>query len=159
MNVIDIILIIPLVWFAYKGFANGLVLELASILALLLGIYLSVHFSAFVGTKVGINGQYASLLAFIITFIAVVILVQLLARVIDKAFKLTAVGVLNKIGGILFGILKIALILSILFYIIDKIDTKKLIVSDKNRNESKLIQPIEKIAPALYSQFKKEENK
>jgi membrane protein required for colicin V production len=159
MNIIDIILIIPLLWFAYKGFANGLVLELASILALLLGIYLSVQFSAYVGSKVGLNGKYAALLAFIVTFIAVVILVQLLARLIDKVFKLTAIGLLNKIGGILFGILKIALILSILLYLIDKLDTKRLIISDKNRNESKLIQPIEKIAPALYSEFKKGDKK
>jgi len=159
MNILDIILIIPLLWFAYKGFANGLVLELASILALLLGIYLSVQFSAFVGAKIGINGKYAALLAFIITFIAVVILVQLLARMIDKAFKLTAIGILNKIGGIIFGVLKIALILSILFYIIDKLDYKKLIISDKNRNESKLLQPVAKIAPALYSEFRKEDKK
>ena len=57
MNTLDIIFLIPLLWFAYKGFVNGLVVELASLIALLLGVYLSFRFSVFVGDKIGLNGN------------------------------------------------------------------------------------------------------
>lgn len=151
MNIVDIILLIPLVWFAYKGFSNGLAIELASLLALLLGVYISYRFSVFIGKQIGINGKYASVLSFIITFIIVVISVHLLGKVIDKTFSLVSLGFVNKIAGIVFGVLKVALILSILIYFIDKIDSRRLIISDKNRSESKLLNPVKSIAPLIFS--------
>ncbi len=157
MNIIDIIFLIPLVWFAYKGFVNGLAIELASLLALLLGIYLSYKFSVFVGDKIGLNGKYASILAFVITFIAVVVLVHLLGKIVDKAFSLVSLGAINKIAGVIFGAFKIALILSILIYFINKLDSKKLIISEKNRKESILLQPIGKLAPLIFTGLREEE--
>lgn len=159
MNIIDIVFLIPLTWFAYKGFVNGLAIELASLLALLLGIYLSYKFSVFVGDKIGLNGKYASILAFIITFIVVVVLVHLLGKLIDKAFSLASLGAINKIAGIIFGAFKIALILSILIYFINKLDSKRLIISEKNRNESILLQPIGKLAPYIFAGLKDEQKK
>jgi membrane protein required for colicin V production len=159
MNIIDIILLIPVIWFAYRGFVNGLIIELATIIALFLGIYLSVHFSVYIGNKIGLSGKYENILAFIITLIAVFIIIQILAKFIDKLFSLTALGLLNKIGGIVFGIAKITLVLSVLLYFINKFDSKKQIISEKNRAESKLLQPIEKLAPLLFTILKEEENK
>ncbi|MCX6231712.1 MAG: CvpA family protein [Bacteroidetes bacterium] len=159
MNIIDIIFIIPVIWFAYRGFVNGLIIELATIIALFLGIYLSIHFSVFIGNKIGLSGKYENILAFIITLISVFIVIKLLAKFIDKLFSLTALGLFNKIGGIIFGIAKITLLISVLLHFINKFDSKKMIISDKNRAESKLIEPIEKIAPALYSEFKKDNDK
>lgn len=156
MNIFDIILLIPLIWFAYKGFVNGLAIELASLLALILGIFISYRFSVFVGDKIGLDGKYAGILAFIITFIAVVVLVHLLGKVVDNAFSLVSLGFINKLAGIIFGILKIALILSIILYFINTLDSKRLIISEKTRNESKLLQPIEKLAPFIFSGLKNE---
>ena len=48
MNWLDIVLAIPLLWFMYKGFRNGLIIELASLAALILGIYVALHFSFYV---------------------------------------------------------------------------------------------------------------
>ena len=45
MNFIDIILIIPIIWFIYKGFKKGFIIEIASLIALFLGIYVAIHFS------------------------------------------------------------------------------------------------------------------
>ncbi len=45
MSVLDIVFIIPIVWLAYSGFKNGLIIELSTFFALLLGIYVSLLFS------------------------------------------------------------------------------------------------------------------
>jgi len=156
MNILDIIFLIPLVWFAYKGFVNGLAIELASLLALILGIYLSYRFSIYVGDKIGLIGKYARILSFIFTFIAVVVLVHLSARIIDKAFSLASLGLINKLAGIVFGVLKIAMIISIIIYLINILDARRLIISEKNRHESVLLQPITKLAPFLFSGLKEE---
>lgn len=151
MNILDIIFLIPLVWFAYKGFVNGLAIELASLLALILGIYLAYRFSVYVGDKIGLNGKYAGILAFLTTFIAVVVLVHLSARIIDKAFSLASLGFINKLAGIVFGVFKIALVLSIIVFFINLLDSKRLIISEKNRKESVLLQPIAKLVPFLFT--------
>lgn len=156
MNILDIILLIPLLWFAYKGFVNGLAIELASLLALILGIYLAYRFSVYVGYKIGLNGKYAGIFAFIITFVAVVVLVHLLARIIDKAFSLASLGFINKLAGIVFGVLKIALVISIILYLINILDIKRLIISEKNRRESVLLQPLTKLAPLLFAGLKED---
>lgn len=161
MNIIDIILLIPIVWFGYKGFVNGLAIEIASLLALILGIYLSYHFSVYVGKQMGIEGKYASILSFVITFIIVVLMVHLLGKIIDKAFNLVSLGFINTFAGVIFGILKVVLILSVIIYFIDKLDTRRLIISEKNRTESKLLKPVKSIAPLIFSGLKDEktENK
>lgn len=154
MNIIDIILLIPLVWFGYKGYTNGLAKEIASLVALILGIYISYHFSIYVGKQVGIDGKYAGILSFVVTFIIVVVLVHLLGNIIGKSFDLVSLGFINKIAGLVFGILKVALIISLLLYFINKLDTRKLIISKKNNNESKLLNPIKSIAPMIFSGLK-----
>ena len=45
MGFIDVILGLLLVYGLYKGFRNGLILEIASIAALIAGIYGAIHFS------------------------------------------------------------------------------------------------------------------
>ena len=159
MNIIDIIILIPLLWFGYKGFVNGLAIEIASLLALILGIYLSYHFSVYVGKQMGIEGKYAGILSFVITFIIVVLLVHLLGKIVDKAFNLVSLGFINKFAGVVFGILKVALILSVIIYFIDKLYTYKLIISDKNRNEYKLLKPVKSIAPLIFSGLREENEK
>jgi membrane protein required for colicin V production len=47
MNSIDILLIIPLVYAAWKGFKHGLIIEVFTLLALFVGIYVGIHFSDF----------------------------------------------------------------------------------------------------------------
>ena len=47
MNILDIILLIPIAWFAYRGFTRGFIIELVSLIALVAGIFLAIHFSWF----------------------------------------------------------------------------------------------------------------
>ena len=47
MNYIDIFLLVPLLWGAFKGFKKGLIIEVVSLIALGLGIWGGVHFSDF----------------------------------------------------------------------------------------------------------------
>jgi uncharacterized membrane protein required for colicin V production len=45
MEILDIILLVPFLWFGFKGISNGLFKELFSTLALFAAIYISIHFS------------------------------------------------------------------------------------------------------------------
>ena len=45
MNFLDILILIPILYGAYKGFKHGFVIELFTLLAILVGIYVGIHFS------------------------------------------------------------------------------------------------------------------
>ena len=110
MNILDIILVIPMIWLAYRGFTKGLVIELTSLVALILGIWIALHFSYFssdfLTEHFEINQKYLHIVAFIITFIVIIILVYLVGKLVERLINLIALGFINKLAGAVFGVLK-----------------------------------------------------
>ena len=156
MNYIDVILAIALIWFAYKGFTKGLIIEVTSLIALILGIYISYHFSGYASgllTKYfNLEGKYLPLISFTVTFIVVVIAVYFVGKILEKVVNLVMLGFVNKLLGAVFGILKIALILSTLFLIINSIQID--IIPKEARKKSILYKPVEGLAPSLLPKLK-----
>jgi membrane protein required for colicin V production len=155
MNYIDIILAIPIIWFAFQGFKRGFVVELASLAALILGIYAALHFSGFavefLHNNFDINPDYIPVIAFIITFIIVVIVVHFIGKILEKIINMVALGFLNKLAGAIFGFLKAVLIISIIMLIINHFNED--FISKDKKNNSLLYNKIEGVAPALWMQI------
>jgi len=154
MSTLDIFLLIPLIWFAYKGFSNGLVSELASILALVFGVYLSLKFSDFIGKKMGLEGNVSSIFAFIITFIAVVIIINFAGKFVSKIFEWTSLSIINKLAGLLFGLIKISFIISVMIYIVERLDNNRVLLTKETRENSVLFPYLQKIAPKIITGLK-----
>jgi len=157
MNYLDIILAIPLVWAIYRGFTKGLVIEIASLTALILGVYGGIHFSYFISDKLNLSSSFAPLISFAITFLIIVIVIFLLAKLLEKSINLLALGFLNKLAGAFFGLLKMAFILSILLFFINKVDLKISIVPEKTRKESLLYPILSAFAPYIIPKLSFEE--
>ena len=153
MNIIDIILIIPIIWFAYQGFKRGLIIELASLLALILGIYAALYFSDyaadFLSSNLDMGPKYLPIISFIITFIVVVVLVYFIGKILEKLVNIVALGFLNKLAGGVFGILKAAIFISIIFLIINHFNYQ--LISQGKKDGSLLYGPVAGIAPLLWN--------
>lgn len=153
MNLLDIILIIPIIWLMYRGFTKGLIIEFASLLALILGIWAAIHFSYYTAGLLveyfDITKRYLSIISFIVTFVAVVIVVYLIGKLIEKFVDILALGFVNKIFGAVFGIAKAVFILSLLILIINSLDPRKSVITEKLRDGSMLYDPIERIVPSI----------
>lgn len=152
MSKIDIILIIPLLWGAFMGFRKGLILELASLVGLILGIYGAIKLSGFTAEKLteyfNVTTEWLGLISFLITFIGIVFAVFLFAKILDKTLKLVALGFVNRLLGLLFGVLKYALIVSTLLYFFENINKKFSLTEDDFMAESILWEPMKTaIAP------------
>ncbi|MDD2563313.1 MAG: CvpA family protein [Salinivirgaceae bacterium] len=155
MSTLDIIIIIPLLWGAWQGFSKGLIISLASIAALLLGIWGSIKFSDLTAKilleQFNLQSEYNSMIAFAVTFIIIVVGIHLTAFVLDKFFKAIALGIVMRIAGAAFGILKYALIISVLFAIFEVVNRNMEIASDETFEKSMLYKPVASIAPAIFS--------
>lgn len=152
MNFLDIIFIIPIVWFAYQGFKRGLIIELASLLALILGIYAALYFSGYAANflinSIDMGPKYVPMASFILTFIVVVIIVYFIGKILEKLVNIVALGFLNKLAGCFFGILKAAVVLSIVLLIINQFNDD--LISRQKKKNSFLYGPIAGIAPILW---------
>lgn len=154
MNYIDIILVLLLVFSAIGGFKNGLIVELASLAALILGIWGAIHFSditsGFLIENFNFTSKHLPVISFIVTFIVIVILVHIVANVVDKMVETVMLGFVNKLAGMVFGVLKSALILSVIILVFDKIDRDVKILPEKAKAESRMYEPIRSLAPSIF---------
>lgn len=121
MNFLDIIVLIPVLWGAFKGFKNGLISEAGSIASLILGIWaaltLSDKIAPFVAKFTAISEGYQQITAFAITFVLVLILCYIITRIIIGFCKAINILWLDKLLGVLFGMSKYLIILSFIFYL------------------------------------------
>lgn len=121
MNFLDIIVIIPVLWGAFKGFKNGLISEGGTIVALILGIWASVNFSEFMTKYIqeytSISPDYQQITAFGCVFVLVIVLCFIITKIILRFCKAINILWLDKLLGIVFGMSKYLIILSFLFYL------------------------------------------
>ncbi len=153
MNWLDIVITIPLLWFTYKGLRNGFVIELASLAALILGIFVAMYFSyyaeGYLSEHSNIPEKYLYVISFLITFAVVAIIVIIIGKVIHKLFEVIALGLLNRIAGGIFGLLKAALLLSLLIYFLNMFDAGSRFLSKEVKENSYLYPPVESIVPMI----------
>ncbi len=154
VNYIDVIIAVILAYTLIRGFSKGLIIEFASVIALIAGIWGALHFSGYVGKRLtdyfDLTTQYLGLIAFFITFIGIVLGVHFIAVLIDKLLKAVALGLVVRILGAFFGLIKGALILSIILVILNTWDQSKDFLPKEQLGESVLYYPISSFAPSLF---------
>lgn len=154
MNYIDLVLAIFLIIAAFQGFRNGFIVELASLAALVLGIWGAIKFSdftaAYIEKNLNFHSEHITTIAFVVTFVLIVIVVHILGKALDKIVKAVFLGFLNRLAGIVFGILKTAVILSIFLILFDSVDENVHILPAKQKEQSKLYSPMKQLVPTLF---------
>ena len=76
--------------------------------------------------------------------------ISLAGKALTKLADFAALGILNKLLGGVFGILKIGLILSVLIIVFDSMNKTIPFVDDKDIEDSILYNPVKSIAPAIF---------
>jgi len=157
MNILDIIIIIPLLWGAFKGFRRGFIFEIFMIFGLILGLYIAFKFSGFINGFVAeiTNAKSAAIpvISFVIVFAAILLIMILLAKFLEGILKITSLNVFNKISGAAFGILKFALVTSVILWSLKSLEPHWNFINADTKKESLLYEPVLKtssfITPAL----------
>jgi len=153
---IDIVLLLVLLVGAWRGFTKGLVLSVASLVGLVGGIWAASHFSSLVAdtmaTQVSWSGNTIHMAALATTFLLVVAGVHLLAKLLEKTLELVALGLVNKLAGAVFGLLKVGLVLSFLIALLNEWVGPRTWLPQSDV-PSVLLSPMESLAPALTPAF------
>lgn len=158
MSIVDIVLLVLLILGLVRGFMRGFFVEIASLVALVAGVYGAFHFSSFAATylkdRVNWNENTVNIAAFAITFIVIVLVISLAGKALTKIADFAMLGLVNKLMGALFGGLKVALILSVVLVVLDKLPANiPFFKAETYQDESVLYKPIKALIPTLFPNF------
>jgi membrane protein required for colicin V production len=113
--------LLVLCFFAIKGFVRGLVNEASSLAGLLIGGWLAFKFhfllAAPIKSALHLPAHLSSFLAFIIILLITGICAHIIGNVTTAALRLVLLGSLNRLGGILIGVVEGSLLLCMVFSI------------------------------------------
>lgn len=154
MNLFDIVLGGFLVYGMIKGAWNGFFVELASFLSLILGIYIAIKFSfltqSLIENHVSWSPKTVQIIAFLLTFVLVVVGISMLGKVFTTLANFASLGIMNKIGGGFFGLLKTILILSVSLHFFHRFNDKVSFVEKKTLQESLFYYPTLEVSGLVY---------
>ena len=163
--ILDIIIAVILILAIIKGYRQGLIVALFSVLAFIVGlaaaIKLSVVVAGYIGNAVKISDKWLPIISFAVVFLIVVLLVRVGAKFLQKSVELAMLGWLNTIGGILLYAGLYIFIFSILIFYADQLG----FIKSETKNESvayayvqpwgpKLMDGLGKIIPVFKGMFK-----
>lgn len=158
---LDIIIALPLAWGMFRGFRRGLIIELCTLMALILGVYGAAAFGDVAGEylqeQFNTDPRLSRVIAFTVVFILIVVVVFIFGKILERLIKLVALGLFNKLFGMLFGGLKFALILSGVLFIVSGFPLTENLISGKTRQESYLYEPVAGLAPKLFPVLKNQQ--
>lgn len=142
MNFLDIIIAIPLVYGAYKGFRNGFVMEIFTILALFVGLYAAFTFSdqltaVFVDTQQE-EPEFLPPLIFIVLLIGVGVGVYFAGKALEKVIKAAMLSTLNRIAGGIIGTAKFLYFTGSMLMFMTSMDKEEKFISYDTKENSLL---------------------
>ena len=154
MNIFDVIILIILLYGLIKGFMKGFIIEVAGIIALILGVTGSFKFASilevYLNSYVDWSPKTVQIISFIILFIIIIYAVSLLAKMITKTLKIIALGMINRIFGGIFGLLKWCVILSSLVLVSQEINEIITLIPDKTLKDSVSYNLLDKLGGFLF---------
>ncbi len=138
MNIIDIIILVILVVSAIMGFASGAIRQLGSLVGIIAAIILAKSFGYEVGTMLGINSNSAYIWGYIIVLVISFMAVAAVAVVLHKIVSAVGLGIINRLLGAAFSVVKWGMLLSIALIIFNATNNATQLVDKKLLNSSLL---------------------
>jgi len=150
MNLLDFLILIPLAYFCYRGFMNGIIQEVLSIIGIILGVFFTFQYMDPVSTMISpLFEEKASVVPFvsaIFIFVGTLLVVNVAAYMSKKFLEAIHLNFINRLAGAAFGILKSGIVISAILLILAGFS----IPSQQTRQESVSYSYVIYLAPWAY---------
>ena len=146
MTLLDVFLLAPLAYGAWRGFKKGLIIEVFTLLAIIVGIYMAVRFSDMLSHKISdnIGEEYSATpaIAFTLIFLVVGAMIYFGGIALEKVVKAVNLSPANRLLGLVFGAIKGLYLLSIFLVTYESYDPEGKLITHEVRQSSLLYTPI-----------------
>lgn len=153
MNIIDLVILSILALGAFRGFLNGIIIELATLLGFLMGVYCAINYTDMAVLALpdwDISKNILQIICFILIFISITAAMFGIGKLLEKFVSVVMLGVFNKILGIFFGVAKTAFILSAIIVLLNVFDEAPNFIPKQAKDESTLYKPLSLLTPSLF---------
>ena len=125
MSKIDIFILLVVLFGAYRGYKDGFLMGLVSLLAVILGVFLGFKLMGegmiFLEKKFNADQTTLPYISFFIIFILVVVLVTWMGKAIRNSIDKTFLGRVDESMGLILGAFKTLFMVSVLLWIVDSL--------------------------------------
>ena len=128
MNWIDIVLLVIILLIGFKGFFDGLIHEVSSLVGIVVGIFFASRLALDMGLLFSkyiypiTTPSLCIILGFIIILVCFWVAFLILGVIFSKISKISGLGILDKILGYLFSCVKVFCIFSFIFFALMQIN-------------------------------------
>ena len=140
MKMLDLIILLPLIYGAYKGYKRGFIMSLFMLLAVIVGLYVAFHFTDVIvdygNEHFEWSSKYSSPITFLSLFLVVGAGVYFGGKVLESVIKLAKLSVLNSLAGALLGLLQWIYFVGSLLLMLISFDQKEKIISKETKQHS-----------------------
>jgi membrane protein required for colicin V production len=145
MNLLDFLILIPIVWLCIRGFMKGFIIELATLAGIALGILAAYFFAddlqSLIKDYFSFNEKATRIAAYIIILLLVWLVVFITGKLVEKSIDLVAMGWLNKLLGAIIGIAKGIVLVCLVFFLIEKFDPSQKVIKPHVKEKSMFYGP------------------
>jgi len=145
MEILDLIILMPLIYGAYKGYKRGFIMSLFLLLAVVVGLYAAFHFTDLIVSygkeHFAWKSSYIAPLTFLSLFLVVGAGIYFGGKVLESVIKLVKLSILNSLAGAVLGLLQWTYFVGSLLLMLISFDQKEKIISKETKQHS-LILPV-----------------
>ena len=158
MNVLDIILLLCFVPAIIGGLRRGFIAQVVAIISIILGIWLSFKFSAmlsgWLGQWIEAGEQVLHVISFAVIMILAILALAAVGKLIEATVKIILLGWLNRLLGLIFALLKYALIIGLLLMLFNSLNGQFHMVDKEVLDSSLLYGPLLNLANSVFPYLK-----
>ena len=140
MSIFDGVIIAIIIILAIKGFFNGFIKEIAGLVGIVGGLFLASKYYHMAGEYINNNlftiknPSAIDLIGFISVFIGFWILAVFIGFLLSKILKISALGIFDKLLGLIFSAAKFFILVSVIFALLYKIEFLKEKMNNYTKN-------------------------
>lgn len=154
MNLLDLLILLPIIYGMIQGYRSGLIHSLASIIAIGGGVIAAKLFAPSLSTQLlGVFNApewFVHALAYLIIFIVVTIICNCIGNMLTRLARAISLRWLDRLLGAFFGVFAWALIVSVILNILDIVETHYPVLNPEAKATSALHKPTLSLASVTW---------
>lgn len=159
MSTLDIIILVCFIPGIVRGIQKGFISQVVSLLSIILGVWLAFHFSEIVCDWLksylpALSATVLNVVAFVLILIFVALLLHLAGKLLQGIFKKVDLGWLNWLLGLIFSLLRAAIVIGMVIVLFDTLNLKFEFVSAEKIDSSVLYAPLRDAAYKVFPYLK-----
>ena len=154
MAILDIILLLCFIPAIVTGISKGFIKQVVDLVAILAAAWAAFHFSTMMADWLSqyltLDASILKVVSFVLVAIVVAVLLHLVGALLTKTLKALSLGFLNRLLGLVFGVLKVALILGLVILLFETLNSSLHIVKPEATADAVVYNALKDAANAIF---------